>query len=108
MKHSHWPVVRLGEIAEFRNGLNYNKGNFGKGLKVINVKDFQDRLIADFTDLEEINPDGLIRDECLIRDGDILFVRSNGNRELIGRSMLVTGVKEAISHSAFSIKARFT
>jgi type I restriction enzyme S subunit len=108
MKRTKWPVVRLGTIAEFRNGLNYNKGNFGAGLKVINVKDFQDRLIADFTGLDEINPDGLVRDECFIRDGDILFVRSNGNRELIGRSMLVTGVREQISHSAFSIKTRFT
>jgi type I restriction enzyme S subunit len=108
MKRPQWPVVRLGDIAEFRNGVNYNKSNFGEGLKVINVKDFQDRLIADLSDLEEINPDGLIRDECLIRDGDILFVRSNGNRDLIGRSMLVNGVKEPISHSAFSIKARFT
>lgn len=107
MKLPKWPVVRLGSIAEFRNGLNYNKDNFGTGLKVINVKDFQDRLIADFTALDEINPEGLVRDECFIRDGDILFVRSNGNRELIGRSMLVAGVKEKISHSAFSIKARF-
>jgi type I restriction enzyme S subunit len=107
MKKPRWPTVRLGDIAEFRNGMNYNKTNFGTGLKVINVKDFQDRLIADFHDLEEINPDGIVREECLLKDGDILFVRSNGNRDLIGRSMLVRGVREAMSHSAFSIKARF-
>ena len=28
-------------IAEFRNGINYSKDNFGKGVKVINVKDVQ-------------------------------------------------------------------
>jgi type I restriction enzyme, S subunit len=102
-----WPVVRLGEIAEFRNGINYNKDNFGTGLKVINVKDFQDHLIADLSDLDEINPDGVVRDECLLKDGDIIFVRSNGNRDLIGRSMLIRGITEPISHSAFSIKTRF-
>ncbi|CEF49220.1 unnamed protein product [uncultured bacterium] len=108
MKRTNWPFVRLGEIAEFRNGLNYNKDNFGKGLKVVNVKDFQDRLIADLSDLEEINPDGVVREECLPKDGDIIFVRSNGNRELIGRSMLVKAVMEPVSHSAFSIKVRFS
>jgi type I restriction enzyme, S subunit len=107
MKPTKWPFIRLGEIAEFRNGLNYNKDNFGKGLKVVNVKDFQDRLVADLGDLEEINPDGVIREECFLKDGDIIFVRSNGNRELIGRSMFVKGVTEPVSHSAFSIKVRF-
>src|SRR5262249_41205034 len=102
-----WPVVRLGDLAEFRNGINYNKSNFGKGLKVVNVKDFGDRLVADFDGLEEVNPEGIQRDECLLRDGDILFVRSNGNRELIGRSMYSGGVGEPVTHSAFSIKVRF-
>lgn len=107
MKRTNWPFVQLGEIAEFRNGLNYNKDNFGKGLRVVNVKDFQDRLIANLSNLEEINPDGVFREECLLKDGDIIFVRSNGNRELIGRSMLVKGVTGTVSHSAFSIKVRF-
>jgi type I restriction enzyme, S subunit len=103
-----WPVVRLGQLAEFRNGINYSKSNFGKGLKVINVKDFGDRLIAGFDGLEEVNPESILRDECLLREGDILFVRSNGNRDLIGRSMFVRGVSEPVTHSAFSIKVRFT
>ena len=107
MKQTAWPFVQLGDIAEFRNGMNYNKDNFGEGLKVVNVKDFQDRLIADLADLDEINPEGIVREECYLKDGDIIFVRSNGNRELIGRSMLVKGVTEPVSHSAFSIKVRF-
>jgi len=108
MKRTSWSSVRLGEIADFRNGLNYNKDNFGKGLKVVNVKDFQDRLIADLNGLDEINPHGVVREECYLKDGDIIFVRSNGNRELIGRSMLLKGVTERVSHSAFSIKVRFS
>ena len=36
-----WKKVPLGTLTEFRNGINYNKDNFGKGIKVINVKDFQ-------------------------------------------------------------------
>ncbi len=104
---STWPTVRLGTIADFRNGINYNKDNFGKGIRVINVKDFQDYSVAKFDDLDEINPDGVIREESLLKNGDIIFVRSNGNRELIGRSMIVKNVPGPISHSAFSIKVRF-
>ncbi|HST51845.1 MAG TPA: restriction endonuclease subunit S [Pyrinomonadaceae bacterium] len=102
-----WQTVKLGDIAQFRNGLNYTKENFGRGLKVINVKDFQNHLIASYGNLDEINPEGIIRDEDLLRVGDIVFVRSNGNRELIGRSLLIEKLNEPVSHSAFTIKLRF-
>ena len=104
---SAWPTVQLGSLANFRNGINYNSSNFGTGIRIINVKDFQDRSIAKLDDLDEINPVGIVRSESLIQNDDILFVRSNGNRELIGRSMLVRGLTGQVTHSAFSIKARF-
>jgi type I restriction enzyme, S subunit len=49
-----------------------------------------------------------VRKEHYLQDGDILFVRSNGNRDLIGRSLFVSGLRENITHSAFSIRLRFT
>jgi type I restriction enzyme S subunit len=103
-----WPTVPLGTLAEFRNGVNYNKSNFGTGIKVIGVSDFQDHVRASYDQLEQINPDGVVRKEHLLLDGDILFVRSNGNRDLIGRSLFVDGLREDITHSAFSIRLRFT
>jgi type I restriction enzyme S subunit len=105
---STWPEVPFGEIAEFRNGLNFTKENFGKGIKVIGVSDFQDYSIPKFDELAEINPEGVVRNEDFLKEGDILFVRSNGNRNLIGRSLFLKGVRERISHSAFTIRARIT
>lgn len=105
---SKWDKVALGVLAEFRNGINYNKDNFGKGIKVINVKDFQDYSIASFESLDEVNPSGVIKEKDLLKNGDIIFVRSNGNRELIGRSLFILGIQEPITHSAFTIKLRFT
>lgn len=103
-----WPLVDLGQIAQFRNGLNYSRENFGKGLKVINVKDFGDRTVPDYDSLDEICPDRIVREESYLADGDILFVRSNGNPELIGRSMIMRcSPKQRLSHSAFTIRARF-
>ena len=78
-----------------------------KGIKVINVRNFQNYSIAKFVDLDEVNPAGLIKKEDLLKNGDIIFVRSNGNRELIGRSLFIENVREAVTHSAFTIKVRF-
>lgn len=104
---TRWPLVPLGTLAEFRNGINFSKENFGSGIKVIGVGDFQNNVRASFNSLEQINPDGIVRKEHLLKNGDILFVRSNGNRELIGRSMFIENLREDVTHSAFSIRLRF-
>lgn len=101
-----WPDIQFGEIADFRNGLNFTKENFGKGIKVIGVSDFQNYLIPKYDELSEINPEGVVKSDDLLREGDILFVRSNGNRSLIGRSLFLSGIEGKISHSAFTIRAR--
>lgn len=105
---SGWNEIKLGEIADFRNGLNFTKESFGKGVKVIGVKDFQDYSVPLYDEIEEINPEGVVKESDLLKQGDILFVRSNGNRELIGRSLFINKVDEPISHSAFTIRVRFT
>ncbi len=104
---SRWETVPLGTLVQLRNGINYTKDNFGRGIKIISVKNFQDYLFPKYEDLDEINPEGIIREESLLRDGDIVFVRSNGNRELIGRSLFIRGLKEKVTHSAFTIKVHF-
>ncbi|PKU25255.1 restriction endonuclease subunit S [Telmatospirillum siberiense] len=99
---------RLGEFGEFRNGLNYSSANFGRGLKVISVKDFGDRWRPDLSILDEINPSGLRVEQSDLRAGDILFVRSNGNKELVGRSMLIEDDLDDVSFSGFCIRFRPT
>jgi len=103
-----WPTKRLGDLAEFRNGVNYNKSSFGEGVKVVGVSDFQDYTKPRYDDLEQINPKGIVTERNILRAGDIVFVRSNGNRELIGRSLFIEQPPEEITHSAFTIRLRFT
>ncbi len=97
---------KLGELGDFRNGLNYSKEDFGVGLKVISVKDFGDRWKPDITDLDEINPARVRANKSDLRTGDILFVRSNGNRDLVGRSMFIHEDLENVSFSGFCIRFR--
>lgn len=105
---STWQTKKLGELAEFRNGVNYNKSSFGEGVKVVGVGDFQDYTKPRYDELEQINPEGVVTKRNILRHGDIVFVRSNGNRELIGRSLFIENPPEEITHSAFTIRLRFT
>ena len=101
-----FPARRLAELGEFRNGLNYSNKNFGQGLKVISVKDFGDRWRPDLSTLDEIDPAGLRVSQSDLRAGDIIFVRSNGNKDLIGRSMLIEEDLKDVSFSGFCIRFR--
>jgi type I restriction enzyme S subunit len=103
-----WPIVRLSKLAEFRNGVNYNKNSFGEGVKVVGVSNFKDFTKPKYAELEQINGEGIVTDRNILRDGDIVFVRSNGNRELIGRSLFIEKPPEEVTHSAFTIRLRFT
>ena len=100
--------IKLGQVAEFRNGVNYDESNFGKGIKIINVANFKDYSTPKYEELGEINPNDLIKEDDLLQKGDIVFVRSNGNKNLIGRTLYIDEVEENLTYSAFCIRARFT
>lgn len=99
---------KLGNLAEFRNGLNYTDADNGSGLAVVGVSDFKDKVLIDTDNLPQLSLSALSKPDALIQEGDILFVRSNGNRELIGRSVYVnTEPAMPTSHSGFTIRCRF-
>ncbi|OOY57535.1 restriction endonuclease subunit S [Solemya velum gill symbiont] len=100
-------LVEFGEIADFRNGLNFSKESHGKGCLLIGVSDFKDNFTPKYDDLEEINPEGVTKKEDYLKKGDLLFVRSNGNKALVGRSLYIEQDIEAL-YSGFCIRARLT
>lgn len=102
-----WEVGRLGDFADFKNGLNFSQKNYGTGLKVIGVSDFKDNTYPKYSELSQINPEGVLRAGDLLKENDFVFVRSNGNRELIGRSLFIKGLgKQKVSFSGFTIRCR--
>lgn len=98
--------ARLGDLAAFRNGINYTKQSKGSAVRVVGVKNFQDHLWAPLHDLDTVTMDGELNDADALAEGDILAVRSNGNPELIGRTMVVGPMSERVSHSGFTIRIR--
>ena len=99
--------ISFGEIAEFRNGLNFGKDSHGMGCLLIGIPDFKDRFNPDYNSLGEINPLGIIKEEDYLQKEDILFVRSNGNKNLVGRSLYIDKDIKAV-YSGFCIRARLT
>ncbi len=100
-----WEKVKLGDIAEFSNGINFGKDAYVKGVKLIGVSNFGNRLLPDYDSLEEI-AENVVKEKDLLNAGDIVFVRSNGNKELVGRCMLIDNPPEKVTYSGFCIRAR--
>lgn len=100
-----WRQLKFGDIAVLSNGTNFTKESFGRGLKILGVRDFGDRTIPDWVAMDEVQVAALNSDRQLLAEGDLVFVRSNGNPALVGRCMLITQGPRA-THSAFTIKAR--
>ncbi|EFO3525227.1 restriction endonuclease subunit S [Escherichia coli] len=97
--------LKYGDVAEFRNGLNFSKDSHGKGCKFIGVADFKDNFTPQWKLLGEINPFGVAKREDYLEPGDIIFVRSNGNKVLVGRSLYID-LNEKSLYSGFCIRAR--
>ena len=96
----------LGNLATFRNGINYTKDSKGESIKIVGVRNFQKNFSAPLEDLDTVTIDGKLSELDSLRQDDILAVRSNGNIELIGRCLLVGEVTDKISHSGFTIRIR--
>jgi len=105
----NWEEIRLEEIADFRNGVNFTNDSFGNGIKVINVADFKDRMYPDYEILGELDSEAKWHKDCFLKENDIVFVRSNGNKNLIGRSIFIKNLPTnmKVTYSAFSIRLRF-
>ena len=102
-----WSRSTLGEVATFKNGLNFNKADSGESIKIVGVGDFKNLSeLRNTESLEFIQVEKRVSDEELLKSGDLLFVRSNGNKELIGRCLFFPNVSERLSYSGFTIRGR--
>ncbi len=101
-----WVEKPLGNLASFRNGINYTKHSKGEQIKIVGVRNFQENYSAPLDDLDTVTIDGELTELDSLKQDDILAVRSNGNIELIGRCILVGEVTDKISHSGFTIRIR--
>ena len=96
----------LKDIAEFKNGLNYDRNSQGEIVKIVGVKDFENKFSPDWKQTESIQIEGALKPDYLLIEGDILIVRSNGSRNLVGRCIYIDETLPSTSFSGFTIRVR--
>ena len=102
-----WEISSLSSYGTFKNGLNFGKGESGATVRYLGVGDFKSKVtLDDFNGLAFIELNELPASDYFLQDGDLLFVRSNGNRELVGRCMAVYPRTEKVTYSGFCIRYR--
>ena len=101
---SEWKQYKLAEIAALSNGINFDKSAYASGVKLIGVADFKDRIYPDYSSLQEVDSK-VVRSGDYLEKGDIVFVRSNGNKELVGRCMMIDS-DIPVTYSGFCINLR--
>lgn len=100
-----WNVELLGSLANFKNGLNFDKSESDKKIRFLGVSDFQNNYFINTDDLDNITIDMEVSEDFLLKTNDIVFVRSNGSKKLIGRSVIINSQKPA-TFSGFCIRCR--
>lgn len=104
---SEWEQYCLGELGENKNGLNFHREEKGIKIRILGVGDFGNlSVLREVSALSEISLAFMLDNELLLKNGDIVFVRSNGSRELVGRNLLVYPQNEKVTFSGFCIRYR--
>lgn len=86
-----WQVAQLGRLCETRNGLDYDAtqvcgaSDEGSVLVIRSGNVSSGQLVLD--DCLYIRKE--VPDQLLLRKGDVVIVRTNGSKELVGKSALV-------------------
>ena len=104
-----WTKRPLLEMGYCKNGINFHTGDSGIEMYCLGVGDFKDHSVIDGTDcLPTVSLNEAPPEESMLRDGDIVFVRSNGNKALVGRCLVVYPHSTPTTYSGFCIRYRLT
>ena len=102
-----WKMKPLMEMGYCKNGMNFHTGDSGIEVHCLGVGDFKDYSVIDGTEhLPTISLNEEPSEESMLRDGDIVFVRSNGNKDLVGRCVVVYSHDTPTTYSGFCIRYR--
>ena len=102
-----WPIKPLLEMGSCKNGMNFHYDDTGVEIHCLGVGDFQNHsIITDSSSLPMVSLNEMPSDEYLLQNDDIVFVRSNGNKALVGRSVAVYPNNIPTTFSGFCIRYR--
>ena len=100
-------MVKIGDLFEFKNGINKDKSSFGKGTPIINYVNVYKKNKIYFEDLKglvEASNDELVR--YGVKRGDVFFTRTSETVEEIGYTSVLLEDIENCVFSGFLLRAR--
>jgi len=102
-----WEEIELGELLEFKNGINANKEQYGSGYKFINVLDvLNNEFILHDKIIGSVNIDESVRKKNLVEYGDILFQRSSETQDEVGTASVYLDKHHTATFGGFVIRGK--
>lgn len=102
-----WMTKPLLDMGQCKNGMNFHYDDKGIEINCLGVGDFKNLSVIDNTEeLPIVSLNEIPSEEYLLKDDDIVFVRSNGNKALVGRSLAVYPGDVPTTFSGFCIRYR--
>ena len=102
-----WEVKKLGELLEFKNGINSSKEQYGKGVKFINVLDILNNDFITYANIVgKVDVDSHIMEKFSVQYGDVLFQRSSETREEVGTANVYLDEQKNATFGGFVIRGR--
>jgi type I restriction enzyme, S subunit len=100
-----WDTARLGELAEVRRGISWERSNeTAGGTPVVTIPNVRSRLVlAGATELASVSDADRLR--FGLRDGDLILIGSNGNADRVGHTIRVPNTVEAL-FASFLMRVR--
>ncbi|MCK9492322.1 MAG: restriction endonuclease subunit S [Sulfurimonas sp.] len=101
-----WEVVSLGEIGNFKNGVNKSKDDFGFGIPFVNLQDVFGHWEIKHSDFDLVNATKEELKNYSLKKGDVLFIRSSVKPSGVGLTALVKEDMLNTIYSGFIIRFR--
>ncbi len=101
-----WGSKTLGQLFEFKNGINSDKESYGKGTRFINVMEviYNDHIVPEIIPgTVHISKDQ--KDLFMVKNGDVLFNRTSETANEIGLSAVYLG-NDPVVFGGFVIRGR--
>lgn len=101
-----WENARLGDlIVDLRYGTSVKCSSSQDGVPVLRIPNVL-RGSIDLSDLKYARLDAEDLGRYRLQDGDMLFVRTNGNREYVGRCAVFHGTDRSYAFASYLIRGR--
>ena len=100
-----WRVLTIGELGEFKNGINKPKEAFGSGTKFVNISDaYSVNLDCKSLKRVKVKPQEII--DYKLEMSDLVFVRSSVKLEGVAIPTIFKSYEESVIFCGFMIRFR--